>query len=337
MIEQALYLAIGFLVALFAAIVMVPVVSRRAFRFSGGHAGIPTPGTQKYAAVDRDSVLAAQAVGLARLAHQLSVAENDSMELRATVGRQAVRLAALNAKVAEDEHAIFDLRSELDKVLVERHVREAALATAQLALHDAFAQRDRAIGSEAAASARLAELDAEANLDRAKNAVLIAQAEKLTELLRSSEAEKAKAAKAILESSLASDHSHAEEPQAKLPRDPSERQHSSHWLEQAEVGVEKGRRRLAELELRLRRSKGGREESLIDRGREPVTLPDRDVALGVWPENAADPDANVTSGGQDHAKEGAGAVPASNAYGGQVLSASVGGGDLSRDRATDRQ
>ena len=119
--------------------------------------------TEKHAAADRDSLLAMHAVELVRLERRLAIAEEDAMRLRAAVGRQSLQIIVLEAAAAERERLIFDLRSEIEKGAVERHNLEIAVAADQIALHDAFAQRDRARSSEAAAKVRLGELQAEAS------------------------------------------------------------------------------------------------------------------------------------------------------------------------------
>ncbi len=203
------------------------------------------------------------------------------MGLRVKVGRQSLRIAALESDAAEREGVIFEMRSEMDKGAAERRDHEIAMAASQFAVQDAFAQRDRAQSNEAAAKARLGELEAEASRDRARIAILVAQAENLGELLRHTQAAKEKAAEpvAALTRSLAGAQSRSTELEEQLRRTISEREALRESLERAEVGLEESRRRFAELESRIQQSERAREEMLIENGRQLTALADRDVAL----------------------------------------------------------
>jgi len=281
LIEQALFFAIGFLVALFAAVVATPVFSRRAMRLAGIRARIQAPMTEKHAAADRDFLIAMHAVERVRLEHRLAVAEDDAMRLRAAVGRQSVQILVLEADAAQRERVIFDMRSEVDKGVAERHNLEVALAAGQITLHDAFAQRDRARTNEANAKVRLGELEAEASRERARIAILAARAENLEELMRAAEATKEKTAKSAAEltNSLGRGTSPVGELEERLRRATSEQQNFRESLERGQVGQEEGRRRLAEVESRLQGSERIREEMLIENGRQLAALAERDAAL----------------------------------------------------------
>jgi DNA repair exonuclease SbcCD ATPase subunit len=281
LIEQALFFAIGFFAALFAAVVATPIFSRRAMRLARTRAQIQAPITEKQAAADRDSLLAMHAVELVRLEQRFAVVEDDAMRLRAAVGRQSAQIIVLEADAAERERIIFDIRSEIDKGVVERHNLEIAVAAGQISLHDAFAQRDRARSNEAAAKVRLGELEAEASRERARIAILAARAENLEELLRSAEAAREKPAKSIAElmNSLATERSPVRELEEGLRRATSEQQSLRESLERAQAGGEEGRRRLAEVESRLQRSERIREEMLIENRRQLAALAESDAAL----------------------------------------------------------
>ena len=285
MIEQALFFAIGFIVALFAAVVATPVFSRRAMRLAAARARIQASMTERHAAADRDSLLAMHAVELVRLEHRLAVAEDDAMRLRVAVGRQSVQVIVLEADAAERERVIFDTRSEADKVLVERDNLKIAVAAGQIALHDVLAQRDRARSNETAAKVRLGELEAEASRERARIAILAARAENLEELLRSADSAKQKKAKPVAEltNSLAAERSAVRELEERLRRAAREQQTLRESLERAQVSQEEGRRRLAETESRLERSERIRGEMLIENGRLLAALGDRDAALRTPP------------------------------------------------------
>jgi len=305
LIEQALFFAIGFIVALFAAVVATPVFSRRAMRLAAARARIQASMTEKHAAADRDSLLAMHAVELVRLEHRLAVAEDDAMRLRVAVGRQSVQIIVLEADAAERERVIFDTRSEADKAVAERHNLESAVAAGQIALHDVLAQRDRARSNETAAKVRLGELEAEASRERARIAILAARAENLEELLRSADSAKQKKAKPVAEltNSLAAERSAVRELEERLRRAAREQQTLRESLERAQVSQEEGRRRLAETESRLERSERIRGEMLIENGRLLAALGDRDTPVRTPPARALELGASLATSEEARANE----------------------------------
>ncbi len=281
MIEQALYFAIGFLVALLAAVFAAPVVSRRAVRLAGRRARTQTPMTEERAAADRDVLLAAHAVELARLERRLAIAEDNAAGLRAITGRQWVRMITLETDAAERESVIFDMRSELDREAAERRSFLAAVTTDQIALHDAFIQRDRARDLQVDTAARVGQLMAEASWDRARIAISVARTEHLEVLLSSAEAAKAKMDESIVEltKSLAAHNRRIAELEDQLRGAARDGQDLRKRFDRAEVGQEEAARQLAELDGRLRQSERIREEMLIEKARQLAALADREAEL----------------------------------------------------------
>ena len=178
-IEQALYFAIGFLVASLAAIAGLPVVSRRAMRLAQKRARLQAPTTETQAIADRDALRAQYAVDHARLERRLGLAEDAAIHLRAEVGRHSVKVIALEADLKEKLSVSSEQREEIDRLAAEGRELDAALGASQIALNDVFSQRDRALAAEAAALARKNALEAEASRDRARIAILVARTESL--------------------------------------------------------------------------------------------------------------------------------------------------------------
>ncbi|HZZ61154.1 MAG TPA: hypothetical protein VFE63_08280 [Roseiarcus sp.] len=299
MIEYAMFFGIGFLVALFAAVAATPIFSRRAMRLALARVSMQTPTTDKLAAGEADSLLAMHAVELVRLEQRLDAAQNDAMDLRVKVGRQSVQITALRSDVAEREGVIFEMRSELDKRAAECRNLESAMAASQIALQDAFAQRDRAESNETVG--RLGELEAEASRDRARIAILVAQVENLGELLRYAEAAKENAAKSVAEltSSLADERSRTAELEKQLRMATGEGQALTKSLERAEARLEEGRRRLAELESRIQQSERAREELLVESSRQLAAIADRDSVLRAAEAKADELEARLPVAGED--------------------------------------
>lgn len=299
MIEYAMFFGIGFLLALFAAVVATPIFSRRAMRLALARVRMQTPTSDKLAAAEADSLLAVHAVELVRLEQRLDGAQNDAMDLRVKVGRQSVQISALKSDVAEREGVIFEMRSELDKRAADCRNLESAMAASQIALQDAFAQRDRAKSDVSAG--RLVELEAEASRDRARIAILVAQVENLGELLRYAEAAKENAAKSVAEltGSLAGERSRNAEIEKQLRMATSERQASTKSLERAEARLEEGRRRLAELESLMQQSERTREQLLVESGRQLAVVADRDSALRAAQAKADELEARLAVAGEE--------------------------------------
>jgi hypothetical protein len=190
--EQALYFAMGALITLLAGILAMPMVSRRAWRLARMRASLSGRSAETSAAANTDSERAAHAVELARLNHRLAVAEENALKLRTAVGRQSVRDITLKAHTSDLERSMVEMRSEVDRMEAERADLKVAGAALQVALHDAFAQRDEALSRAAMTQVRVGELMAEASRDRAKIAILSARAEELERLLNSSRADQEK-------------------------------------------------------------------------------------------------------------------------------------------------
>jgi chromosome segregation ATPase len=324
LIEYTLFFGIGFLVALFAAVVATPIVSRRAMRLALARVRMQTAMTDKLAAAEADSLLAMHAVELVRLEQRLAAAQDDAMGLRVKVGRQSVQISALESDAAEREGVIFEVRSEMDKCAAECRNLETAMAASQITLLDAFAQRDRAQSSEAAAKVRLGELESEASRDRARIAILVAQVENLGELLQYAEAAKEKAAKSFAEltSSLAGAQVRSAELEERLRNTISERQALRESLKRAEGGLEEGRRRLVELESHIRHSERAREEMLIENGRQLAALADRDTALRAAQAKADELEARFAVVGEEtRLTESSGSMGAHKAVSAQAASA----------------
>ena len=283
MIEQALYFAIGFLAATLAAIAGAPVVSRRAMRLAVTRARLRAPLSEKQAIADADALRAAHAVERVRIERKLSLAEEAANSLKVALGRQSAELIRLKCDLADLEDAL-DERQGDNARLAERILDlDASVSAAQVALHDAFDQRDRASASRDAAESRAAELEAEAGLDRARAAVVAARAEylegRVEELKDAAKTARGKIATAA--AALEAERGRT----AALEKRLDEALGSSRNLtdEAAKSAVERRdlTARMAELEERLRLSERAREETLVEHGRRLSALADRERTLAA--------------------------------------------------------
>ncbi len=281
MIEQALFFAIGFLVASLAAFVAMPVMSRRAMRLARARAELNAPVTEKQAIAERDALRAVHAVEQVRLEHRLAVAEETVMELRSAEGRLRAKLTELEADGAESLRAVFDQRAEIERGALAWRDLEVALAASQIALHDALAQRDRARIVEGAAAVRQSELETEASRYRARIAILAARTEDLEARLKGlSRSEKAAADKAAAPiAQLSADRARAKALEERLGEAVGRDHRASKSLLQVDAEQNETGPRLADLEARLLLAERIREETLIENGRLLATLADREADL----------------------------------------------------------
>jgi chromosome segregation ATPase len=276
--EQALYFAIGFLVASLAAIAILPALARRAARLSEARSRLQAPRTEKQAIAERDALRAQLAVENARIERRAVLAEERAIALRAEGGQQAVRLVALQADAAERENALIERQTEIETLRRDMQALEDSLAASQVALNDLTAQRDTAQSSADAASDRVGALEAEANRDRAKIAILAARSEhvegRLDELSRTSKS--AADAADRTQARLAADLGEESRKAAAL----EDRLRAALTLADSLSGQTADRQRtLEELERRLAASETAREQGLIEMSRQLAAVSDRDAEI----------------------------------------------------------
>jgi hypothetical protein len=285
LIEQALYFAIGFLVASLAGVVWTPIISRRATRLAEARAKLLAPISERQAIAERDALRAEHAVERVRLERRVDLAEEAAVGHRAEIGRQLVKIAILEADAAQHRSFDFDRRAEIGELTSECRALEAGLGASQIAIHDLMAQRDRAAAAEAAAISLQNELEAEANRSRASATIRAARAEsaegRYDDLSRSvkTAAERADAVRAQLTDSLAAMSAKAARLEEQL-RETIARNHSLlESVSRGDARHEQNQQQLADLGSRLAVSERIREETLVENGRQLGALADREAAL----------------------------------------------------------
>jgi hypothetical protein len=316
-IEPALYFAIGFLVAALAAVVLMPVASRRARRLADARARLQAPISERQAVAERDALRAEHAVAEARLEHRMTLAEEASIGLRAELGRKSVRVITLEADAAEQSSLDFDRRARIAELESECRDLEVAIGSSQIAIRDLAAQRDRADAAEAVAIARQNELDAEASHARARAAIMAARAESVESRYdhhsRSAQAatEKAEAVRAELARALAEQSERARVLEGRLRETLSLNEGLKESVSRGDASLEQIQRRVADLESRLAFSEQIREETLLENGRQLAALADRETALKAAQARAVELDARLAQLGADsRANENAAALRA---------------------------
>ena len=303
-VEEALFFAMGFLAALLVAIAGIPGVTRRATRLSEARARLRAPVSEKQAIAERDGLRGKHAIEVARLERGLALADEASNQLRVANGGQIAKIIALEATSADQMSLIVDQRAQIAQAELERRDLEAGLGASQIALNDAFAQRDRADDSESAAKSRQIELVAQASRDRARIAILTARGENTTgrfaELSSSakSAADKAAAARVQPPDPGAGESRDARPVDDRL-RDVIQQNNGLSLSPGA--NLDESRAKMEELESRLAQSEGAREEALLESGRQLAALADREAALKAARATVATLEARLGSAGDDDA------------------------------------
>ena len=273
----------GFLAALLAAIAGIPAVTRRATRLSEARARLRAPLTEKQAIAERDGMRGKHAIEVARLERGLALADEASNRLRVAIGSQTAKTIALEATSADQTRLIADQRAQIAKAESERRDLEAGLGASQIALNDAFAQRDRANIAESAAESRQMELEAQASRDRARIAILAARGESMqgrfAELPGSSKSAADKAVTPQLADARGGQSMAARPIDGRLRDAIQQGNRLNASLSPSGADIDESRARMAELESRLALSEGAREEALLENGRQLAALADREAAL----------------------------------------------------------
>ena len=136
MIEQAIFAAVGFLIATLLALAAAPAVARRARRLAEARARLLAPLSEAQAIADRDALRAQHAIEIVRFERRLRAAEEAVAVRKVELARQALRLVAL------EETSAAGL-GELEAAQREVNELRGQLGAVQSALADIDVQHDR--------------------------------------------------------------------------------------------------------------------------------------------------------------------------------------------------
>ncbi len=308
MIEQALFLAIGFLAATLAAVAAAPLVSRRAMRLAVARARLRAPVTQKQAIAEADALRARHAVEQARSERNLRIAEELSAGLRVTVGRQAAETIRLTGDIDYLKGELYDQCEKAEMLARRERDLRATMDASHLFLEDAFVQRDRALAAQIAAQAHAADLDAEASRLRARIAVSTARTEylegRMEDLMAVSRAARAKVEQTSAQ--LEAERGRAAALEERVAAAASENRSLASQLSKAVAEDGNLAARVAELEQRLRLSEKAREDTLLENGRRLAELGDREAALALAQAKSVGLETRLaTLASEHHARENA--------------------------------
>ena len=160
MIEQAMYFALGFLVAALLALMFLPAFWRRAMRLSMRRLQMLAPMSMEEVVAERDMLRAEFAVRERRLEQEMEALEAARAQDMATTGRYAARVAEAREWLKKAETLHRDMQARLDEALKTVAERTELLRSTEMALHEMTERAERGI-----ARLRLLEQDKQ-ELDR---------------------------------------------------------------------------------------------------------------------------------------------------------------------------
>ncbi|MGX7743484.1 hypothetical protein [Rhodopseudomonas parapalustris] len=148
MVEQIMYLAIGFLVAMLLALMIAPLVHNRAVRLTTKRLEAATPLSMAEIQADKDQIRAEFAMSARRLELSVDQLKNKTTSQAAEIGRKTDAINRLKLELTEKDAAIETLKAS-----------EAALQEQLRAAEQNFAARTEELrGTEATLAERQADI-----------------------------------------------------------------------------------------------------------------------------------------------------------------------------------
>src|SRR6185369_15974925 len=141
MIEPAMYLAIGFLVAMLCALMVVPLVHSRAVRLTTRRLEAATPLSMAEIQADKDQLRAEFAMSARRLEMSVDQLKNKTTSQLAELGKKSDAINRMKLEIGEKNATIFALearekavKEQLRAPQEEFNTKTAALREAEIAL-----------------------------------------------------------------------------------------------------------------------------------------------------------------------------------------------------------
>lgn len=156
MIEQAMYFALGFLVAALLALMLLPAFWRRAMRLSMRRLQMLAPMSMEEVIAERDLLRAEFAVRERRLEQEMESLQAARAQDMATTGRYAGKVAEAGEWLKKAETLHRDMQARIDEALKTVAERTELLRSTEMALHEMTERAERGI-----ARLRLLEQDKE--------------------------------------------------------------------------------------------------------------------------------------------------------------------------------
>jgi chromosome segregation ATPase len=144
-IEQALYFALGFLVAALLALMFLPAFWRRAMRLSMRRLQMLAPMSMEEVVAERDLLRAEFAVRERRLEQEMEALQTARANDMATAGRYAANVAVAREWLKKAETLHRDMQARIDEALKTVAERTELLRSTEMALHEMTERAERGV------------------------------------------------------------------------------------------------------------------------------------------------------------------------------------------------
>jgi chromosome segregation ATPase len=179
MIEPVMYLAIGFLVAMLCALMVVPLVHSRAVRLTTRRLEAATPLSMAEIQADKDQLRAEFAMSARRLEMSVEQLKNKTTSQLAELGKKSDAINRMKVEIGEKNATIFSLEAREKAVKEQLRATEEEFAVKTEALRAA----EKALTDKQGELARLnTELDDRSQVAETRQAELVAVRAQIEEL-----------------------------------------------------------------------------------------------------------------------------------------------------------
>src|SRR6185369_13612708 len=137
MIEPAMYLAIGFLVAMLCALMVVPLVHSRAVRLTTRRLEAATPLSMAEIQADKDQLRAEFAMSARRLEMNVDQLKNKTTSQLAELGKKTDAINRMKLELGEKNATIFSLEAREKAVKEQLRATEEEFSTRTESLREA--------------------------------------------------------------------------------------------------------------------------------------------------------------------------------------------------------
>jgi chromosome segregation ATPase len=160
-IEQAMYFALGFLVAGLFMLMFLPAFWRRAMRLSMRRLQMLAPLTREEAIAERDLLRADFAVRERRIEQEMEAVRATKAKDLMELGQRAARIFDLDHKLQKSQANARELDRQLGETRQTLDERTDLLNSTEMALHEMTERAERAVGGLRVARIDYEELDRE--------------------------------------------------------------------------------------------------------------------------------------------------------------------------------
>ncbi|HEY4985905.1 MAG TPA: hypothetical protein VII39_04730 [Bradyrhizobium sp.] len=179
MIEPVMYLAIGFLVAILCALMVVPLVHSRAVRLTTRRLEAATPLSMAEIQADKDQLRAEFAMSARRLEMNVEQLKNKTTSQLAELGKKSDAINRMKIEIGEKNATIFSLEAREKAVKEQLRATEEEFAVKTEALRAA----EKALTDKQGELARInTELDDRSQVAETRQAELVAVRAQIEEL-----------------------------------------------------------------------------------------------------------------------------------------------------------